>query len=348
MPNVLSSASGRTTKKRKTEFGRPWLRRLALGLLCFLMAQPARAAENWYLEFVGGDFDESAVRLAVALELREIELPGDPRRPGDSSEDVSLHVRLEDTGDVVILSLWDRGDLAGRRRVSKGSHPRVLARRVGLAIGELARELTERRQYLLQQLERDTFLAQEQEKEYQRLRRLHDLGLRSDAQALIFARGAYLVGPSVGVEFNDHFPVRFSTGVSWMAGAIPALSDSSLGQTSPNWSVFDLWLRMDHAWELREPAWVTAGMNFAISAVHVGGATYVDQIAFQRDTYSARLGGRIGYVYAFTNTIRGRAEISGGSLLRSIPMQLGQERLDLGGAYLGLHLGLTLAPASGG
>jgi hypothetical protein len=89
---------------------------------------------------------------------------------------------------------------------------------------------------------------------------------------------------------------------------------------------------------------MTAGVDVAVSAVHVGGATEVDGIAFQRDTYTARLGGRFGYAHSFTETLRVRAEVSGGSLLRSIPMQLGSERINLGGAYLGLHLGVTLAP----
>ena len=131
-----------------------------------------------------------------------------------------------------------------------------------------------------------------------------------------------------------------------MAGGIPALSENSLGRTNPSWSLFDLWLRMDHAWALRDPDWITAGVDVAVSSVHVGGATEVDQIALQRDTYTARLGGRVGYTYSFTETVRARAEISGGSLLRSIPMQLAQERIDLGGAYVGLNLGVTLAPAS--
>ena len=299
------------------------------------------------MEFVGDEVSRPAVELAVALELREVEIPGDPRRPEDAAKDVSLHIRLESSADAILVSLWDRGELAGKRRVSSGGHPRVMARRVGLAVGELARQLSARRSRLVQELERDTFLAQEQEKEFVRLQRLHDLGLRADFQGLFFASGAYLFGPSVGIEFNDHFPVRFATGLSWMAGGIPALSDSSLGQTNPSWSLFDLWLRMDHAWALREPAWVTAGVDVAVSAVHVGGATEVDQIDFQRDTYTARLGGRVGYAHSFTETVRVRAEISFGSLLRSIPMQLGSQRIDLGGGYLGLHLGVTLAPASG-
>jgi hypothetical protein len=320
------------------------LRVLGLCVALLLGVSPVPAAEQWYGQFVGEQVSEPAIQLAVALELREVEIPGDPRRPGDVPEAVSLHIRLETTSDAIVVSLWDRGELAGHRRVSKGGHARVLARRVGLAVGELARQLSARRSRLVQELQRDTFLAQEQEKEFQRLRRLHDLGLRADFQGLMFAGDAYLLGPSIGIEFNDHFPARFSTGLAWMAGGIPALSNSTLAKTNPSWSLFDLWLRMDHAWALSDPAWMTAGVDVAVSAVHVGGATEVDGIAFQRDTYTARLGGRFGYAHSFTETLRVRAEFSGGSLLRSIPMQLGSERINLGGAYLGLHLGVTLAP----
>ena len=91
---------------------------------------------------------------------------------------------------------------------------------------------------------------------------------------------------------------------------------------------------------------MSAGAEVAVSAIHVGGSTEVDDIRFQRDTHSARLGARFGYGYSYSPTLRGRVEITGGSLLRSIPMQLGGERLALGGGYLGLNLGVTIAPNS--
>src|SRR5690606_25249261 len=77
-----------------------------------LVAVPAIAVEKWYVEFTDQSLDESVVRRAVALELREVEIPGDPRRAGDSREKVSLRVLIAQEGDFIEVSLWDRGEYA--------------------------------------------------------------------------------------------------------------------------------------------------------------------------------------------------------------------------------------------
>jgi hypothetical protein len=320
--------------------------RLALILSLVLLAAPAAAAEKWYIEFNDPSLDESVMRRAVALELREVEIPGDPRREGDAPEKVSLRVLIVKEGDSIEVSLWDRGEFVGRRRVSSNTHPRVLARRVGLAVGELGRQLSARRSRLIQMMQREEFLAEERKAEARRLSRLRSMGVRVDAHALALPQGAYLAGPSVGVELNREFPFRLALGASWMAGALPALSAPAAGTMGPVWSTFDFWLNADYVLELEDRSWMTLGALAAHSAVRVGGETIVDEIAFQRDTYTIRAGVRLGYNYEIRSGIRLRGEIDGGSLLRTIPLRYDTTRVDLGGPYVGVNLGITLASYS--
>lgn len=310
-----------------------------------MIAAPALAVDKWYVEFSEDGFDESVVRRAVGLELREVEIPGDPFREGDGSADVSLHIRVERSGDSLLVNLWDRGEFVGRRRVSLGSHPRILARRVGLAVGELGRQLSARRSRQVQRLEREAFLQAEREKERERLARLQDLGLRAEGRFLGIFEGGYLAGPALGLELNDHFPVRLTGGITWMAGALPPLSDEALGSRSPTWSSFDVWLGTDYVFALEGPNWWTLGVEVAGSAVHVNGSSQVDEIPEQRDTYSLRAGGRLGYAYGLGPGLRLRAEGVVGSLLRPIPIRHGDDRLDLGGPFVAFNLGVTLAPS---
>ena len=311
-----------------------------------LLVAQADAVEKWYVEFSDQSLDESVVRRAVALELREVEIPGDPRREGDSPDKVSLRVLVVQDGGSIEVSLWDRGEYVGRRRVSSSSHPRVLARRVGLAVGELGRQLSARRSRLIQVIQREEFLADEREAERRRLNRLRSVGLRADANTLIMPKGAYLAGPSLGIELNREFPLRLGVGASWMAGALPALSEHTAVRVGPAWSLFDLWFNADYVFEVAERSWMTLGATTAHSVVHVSGATEVDEISLERDTYTVRAGARLGYSFEVRSGMRLRGEVAGGSLLRTIPLRYGSTRLDLGGPYLGLNLGITFAPHS--
>jgi hypothetical protein len=315
---------------------------LTAGLV--LATSSALAADKWYVEFPDEKFDESLVRRAVALELREVDIPGDPRRDEESPEKVSLHIALEREETTLFVSLWDRGEFVGRRRVSSSKQPRVLARRVGLAVGELGRQLAARRYRVAQRIQREAFLADEREKERRIALRKQDLGLQADFRGLILPQGAFLVGPSLGLELNEIYPLRFSAGLSWMAGAVPTLSETTLGQTAPRWSSLELWLAGDWLREVNEQLAVSVGGLLAVSAVHVSGSTEVDEIPFQRDTYTSRAGMRIGAQWAHSDLLRWRADVSGGLILRPIPMRHGLTRTDLGGGFIGLSLGATIAP----
>src|SRR6187402_18160 len=96
-----------------------------------------------------GRLSESAARRTLALELEDIVVPPDPVRIADTSEDVELHVSVtvdstrSETGqeEWLLVRVWDRGELAGSKRVSAQGHPTTVGRRVALAAAELVRQL---------------------------------------------------------------------------------------------------------------------------------------------------------------------------------------------------------------
>jgi hypothetical protein len=107
-----------------------------------------------------------------------------------------------------------------------------------------------------------------------------------------------------------------------------------------------------YAYQPRDKNELSFGAFVAASAVHVGGATTVDEILGQRDTWGARGGARLGYARRVSEDAWMRFELMGGSLLRRIPMRYDATTMDLGGGFVGVGFGLSFAPrrsvASGG
>lgn len=319
-------------------------------LLVGLFTAPAQASEHWYLEIEEADIDESVVRRTVALELRDVEIPPRPLTCSGSlgeadGEDVgSLYVRVVSAEQKIIVSLWDRGEYVGRRSISNTGHASVKARRVGLAVAELVRQLGDARKRAIRQHERDLALAEQREIKLRDKRAREALGLRSGVDALWIGEGAWLLGPSVGLDFNGYFPLQFSTRVGWLAGEVPALKDGALGETSPGFSQFDFSFGVAFQHRVSTRTRLSVGAVVVASAVHVSGATEVDGIAGQRGTWSSRLGARLGASRQIHGQVWGHLEFTAGALLRPIPMSHGDEDLRLGGPFLGGSLAITVAP----
>lgn len=326
--------------------GRPSYGRLiilASVLLLTLWTGDVRAAEKWYVEFSQGEFEESQIRRAVALELREVEIPGNPERPDDGPLDVSLRILITQEGDFLEVSLWDRGEYAGRRRVSHGTESRILARRVGLAVGELGRQLAGQRERGARKLRREALAFELSQKKLRRERRLRDMTLRAGGSSLWVPQGAWLLGPRLGFEFNEHYPVRVVPEVSWMAGPVVALSDATLGKTAPEWSMFDLSLAVKYALALRPDSSLDLGGLLGVGTVHLSGASSVDGILGQRDTWTARGAFQVGFSRRITDDVRFHVDLAGGSFLRRIPITYGATDLRLGGGFVGIDFGVVLA-----
>ncbi len=323
---------------------------LAVMLFVGLVTVSAGASDHWYLEVKEVDIDESVVRRTVALELRDVEIPPRPEScsgpPGelDGEDIVSLYVRVVSDDKKLIVSLWDRGEYVGRRSISGTGHASVKARRVGLAVAELVRQLGDTRKRALLRHEQELVLEEKREANLRDKKAREALGLRSSVDTLWITQGAWLLGPSVGLDFNGYFPLRFSARVGWLAGTLPALKDATLGQTSPGFSQFDFSFDVAYQHRVSARTRFSFGALLAASAVHVSGATEVDDISGQRDTWSSRLGARIGASRQIHGQVWGHIELNAGTLLRPIPMTRGGEDVRLGGPFLGASLGLTVAP----
>lgn len=314
--------------------------------LCLLgSATELHAAEQWYLELRDAQVDESVVRRTVALELREIEIPAQAKQSEETEDDVSLYVRVVEHETKLIVSLWDRGEYVGRRAISNTGHASVKARRVGLAVAELARQLQEQRLRQGRALEREAELEVRRQERSQAKRRREALGLRSALELLWLPQGAWLVGPRLGLDFNGHFPLRLNGSVAWMAGALPLLKDASLGGTAPGFSQFEFSLGASWQHRFSPPLELTLGGLLAVSAVHVSDGAQVDLIEGQRDTWTSRLGARVGVSRQIRGQFWAHAELSGGAILRPVPIELGDESLRLGGGFLGASLAVTVAPS---
>ncbi len=315
-----------------------------------LFTLPAGASEHWYLEVKEVDIDESVVRRTVALELRDVQIPPRPescsRSPGevDGEDIVSLYVRVISDDKKLMVSLWDRGEYVGKRSISGTGHASVKARRVGLAVAELVRQLGDTRKRALIQQEHELVLEEQREASLRDKKAREALGLRSSVDTVGITRGAWLLGPSVGLDFNGYFPLGFSVRAGWLAGTVPVLKNATLGQTSPGFSQFDLSFGVAYQYRVSARTQFLLGALLAASAVHVSGATEVDDIAGQRDTWSSRLGARIGARRQIRGQVWGHLELNAGALLRPIPMTRGGEDLRLGGPFVGASLGVTVAP----
>jgi hypothetical protein len=326
------------------------LRTLALRTLalCTLVSSSAWAAPNWYLEMPAGAPSEASARRTLALELEGIAVPPDALRIGDASDDVQLHIavtvesRHPETGaeEWLLVRVWDRGELAGSRRVSAVGHPTTIGRRVALAAAELVRQLAAlrtRNRRLAVRREQDSEIERQIERQQAVRRRV---ALESDLHFVWAPEGAWLVGPSVGLEFNRQLPLRFRTGLSLLAGEIYKAPIAAAETPLTSW--------LDaHAGVYWTPEFGTnwsgeVGGLLALALVDVGGGASVDDIANQSATWTARLGAELAISRAIGPGARVRFGFGVGALLRPIPITLGDAETRLGGAYLGAQVALLV------
>src|SRR6188768_997779 len=195
----------------------------ALGLLLWTSLAAAKPP-SWYLQLSAPTADERAARQAIALELSEIDIPADPLREAGHDGEVSLHIEVTEAERRFVVVLWDRGELAGRRVVSASGEPRVITRRLGLVVAELARDLRDRRLRAARMFEQERRFVERRALVSAYRAQQRALGLRAGLRTEVAPEGAFLLGPTVGAEFNNHFPLRLVTGLSWGAGQVFGLS----------------------------------------------------------------------------------------------------------------------------
>jgi hypothetical protein len=113
-------------------------------------AEPPRAARPLRVvvevsERAGELVDPRVTRRLVALELSDVEVgPPHDAKTRPRSESVYFRVMVGNP-NVLVVELWSRGELSGKRRVSTEGGTRLRARRIALVSAELARALQRRR-----------------------------------------------------------------------------------------------------------------------------------------------------------------------------------------------------------
>jgi hypothetical protein len=319
------------------------------GWACLLFAQSAQASPNWYLELPDELVSETTARRTLALELRQVEVPADPLREGDEARLVQLHVSVSPeapTGDnerpnFLIVEVWDRGQSAGRRRISAHGHPSTVGRRVALAAVELVRQLVASRQRLqaeieaARQAEQKEAMARAERAEHRRL------GFGARASFLGMPQGGWLVGPGLGLEFNGNLPLRVRAEVDYRLGSIKMVRPA--GSERYSWSHVEFSLAALWTKALNKTQ-VEVGVLGAVSAVHLGGGLEAEGLTALADTWSARLGLSAGLLVPVGGWARLRAGFSAGGLLRPVPYGRDGDQSSLDGAFVGSELTLLVQP----
>jgi hypothetical protein len=315
-----------------------------LTLAFLLTTSTALAIDQWYLEVRTSDVDQGTAARSVAVELKDIEVPGDPRRPGDKSADVSLHFRVDRADGKLRVTLWDRGLFVGKRSISDNPSTRVLARHVGLAAGELTHELRTRRDREARKVEQEVEMRQIEAERQKWLQTRRALGLDAAVGFDAIGVDAWLVGPQLGISFNNHYPLRLVSFVGWSAGKLEVLSSASSGEPTPSWSAWKWGLGVAWVGDYRDKTQFSLGGEFALSAVHVGGNVSVDGISGQRDTWGAVGSLNAGFKYRAFSAVWTGLSFRFGALLRRIPMSQNAENLNLGGVSVGALWSTTIVP----
>ena len=319
-----------------------------LATATFFATPPLAAAPKWYLEMPPGAPSDGAARRTLALELEGVVVPPDPRRIGDTSDDVQFHISVTVDTDAVtdagaasewlLVRVWDRGELAGNKRVSAVGHPTTVGRRVALAAAELVRQLA-----AVRARNRRLEVKRQQESEVERKLERREaerrrLALQTGAEFVWATDGGWLAGPSLGIELNRELPWRFRSGVSILAGELEALRGQSGGV--PLWSWYDVHAGGYFAKSFGERFEGEVGGVLALTLVDLAGGAEADAIPGQHTTWTARCGLDVGASMTLGPALRLRLGLGAGALLRRIPLEFEDQQSRFGGAYFAARISL--------
>lgn len=314
-----------------------------LATLVFITPLPAAAAPKWYLEMPPDAPSSAVARRTLALELEGVVVPPDPRRIGDTPDDVQFHIAVtREVGDSgaewLMVRVWDRGELAGSKRVSALGHPTTVGRRVALAAAELVRQLAAVRARNVR-LE----AKRQQESEVERMLERREaarrrLALESSLEFVWAADGAWLTGPGLALELNRELPWRLRTGVSFLAGQLDAVRPAD--GRAPMWSWYEAHVGAYFTKPLGQRCEGEVGGLLALTLVDLADGALADGIRGQQTTWTARAGLDVGASTTLGSTLRLRFGLSGGALLRRMPLEFLGEESKFGGAFVGARLSL--------
>jgi hypothetical protein len=284
--------------------------------------------------------DAALTRRLIELEVGDIEVPS---APGTRPEiRTALFYRIVARPDnVLVLELWERGQLHGKRTISGvGGSERLRARLVALAAAELARHLRHRRLVQARRHEADERRRRDQERAALLAPPFARLSYASGASLLALTTGDLLVaGPALSGTLSFGAGPRLALRASSLHGAFEGGGERALGQ----W--YDLALLPSYVLSLSPDYALDMGLVASASLVHAGQGLSLDGIADQSESWSARLGAFVALESRWTRSLGWFLGPSAGAVMRRVPIaaQSG-ERGSLAGLWLGLSLGLTVDP----
>lgn len=307
---------------------------LCLSLTTFTLSASATAAPSRVIVEVGVKAEQLVeprfTRRLIELEVGYVDVMPDPV----SGRANALFTRVLATREGGLrVELWERGELHGARTVSGKGNPQLAARRVALAVAELARRLHHRRAALARRLEVER--AASRARTAAAAQRRHVITLDAGVTAaLLSASGSWLVGPSVGFGVKASQGPRVGFALGLMQGRAPVV-DSSL-----EW--LELRFEPGYRWPIDSDWAFDAGVVASAATVHTPRAE-LDDLRGQHQSWSARAAAQVGLVRRLGPRARLVLSPEVGVVLRGIPAASrsdGRERI--GGPWLGASLAIEL------
>jgi hypothetical protein len=286
--------------------------------------------------------DARMVRRLIHLELSEVEVPPDPRRPGNWPP--TLFVRIVSAGqDAVDVELWERGVSYGKRTVSRlQGRGGLRARRVALAAAELARRMRHERLAQAKRLREERRRRQLQEQRLAETPPFARLALQSTISGGAVGPGdLWLLGPRLAGQIRFRSGIRLELGSAWMFGKNVAAE----GHPTAQW--LELSVGAGYATNLGKQLGLSFGAHAAAAAVHLAELDSVDSIRGQADSWSASALADVRLETRLASGLRLSFGPSAGMVLRPIPVvdeSGNSERL--GGLWLGGAVGVDIDPQS--
>jgi hypothetical protein len=299
----------------------------ARGASAKTVVEVERVAERWV--------ESSVVRRLVALELGDVSVPP-PVEAETRSGSPGLYVRILHVDDRLVVELWDRGELQGQRRLSlSGSQP-LMARRIALASGELARRLREQRNVETRVHRRR--VAREAEKRARPDRVIvYGRPFLTPALQLAWVSGgqALLLGPQMRAGFRLNQGPDLAFAVALLTGRLGE------GEPSPKIQWYEAQLSPGYGVALGGRSRLRFGLNVSVASVHVVDAAIVGEPASAAETWGARTAIEARWQHPLTPRTHLSLGIDGGALLRKVWLESdGAERIGLGGFWVGAVAGV--------
>jgi hypothetical protein len=317
-----------------------------LCVLLFLVSSSAIAQSppRWSLALTAAseartslETHRALIERALRVEMQDMVVQG---RGDEPPHQVFLLISVRREGDAVLVQVWDRGEDMGTRLVSASGPPAVWSRRIALAVSELGRELSRKRELTLTKQRLFEERAQKDALRSETLRVRQKPRLIAGVTSLFLPDQAYSVGPDVGLRLNGDFPWSVGLLLGYQAGELLALQGVRPGGGAPIWSTISLGVAVDRAILLDRSVALTLGLDARALVVHVNGDADLDGLTGQRDSYLLLGGVHTGLAVDVRRhtALFIRADL--GPVLRPLLAGVSGEMARISGGYFGLSLGV--------